>query len=164
MRSIRGSCCTAAPLSFLGPWKDPEPGELDEGQSVWLLLFPVCSCHAAPLHAKDTDNIYHGSTPAGGSYLRSRCGSHCEIWENRIGEIGILQNHCLHVHSINMTPKLLKLTWASELKQRLEIVLKENSWFFFHLSPISLSFRILAFTKYICFWNCANTDIGCWEH
>lgn len=41
----------------------------------------LCFCyHAASLHAKDTDNIYHGCTPTGGSYLRGCCGSHCEIY------------------------------------------------------------------------------------
>lgn len=54
-----------------------------------------CCCHAAPLHAKDTDNIYHGSTPTGGSYLRGRCSSHREICEEKKKrEREVLQNHC----------------------------------------------------------------------
>lgn len=67
-------------------WKDLEPGESNEGQSVQLLLF-LCFCyHAASLHAKDTDNIYHGCTPTGGSYLRGCCGFHCEVYNKEKGK------------------------------------------------------------------------------
>lgn len=75
-------CCPPNPSSVPSGLQG-EPGTLESQMKATPVAASIpraCCCgHAAPLHAKDTDNIYHGSTPAGGSYLRGCCGSHREI-------------------------------------------------------------------------------------